>query len=55
MKMVSAVKFAKVEKELRAARSYGLSAKALSQHTQTFHSNPFDMFYPFSFLRQYGR
>jgi F-type H+-transporting ATPase subunit gamma len=27
MKMVSAAKFTKAEKELRAARSYGLSAK----------------------------
>ncbi len=27
MKMVSAAKYAKAERELRAARSYGLSAK----------------------------
>jgi F0F1-type ATP synthase gamma subunit len=27
MKMVSAAKFAKAERELRSARSYGLSAK----------------------------
>lgn len=31
MKMVSAAKFAKAEKELRAARSYGVSAKGSSE------------------------
>lgn len=32
MKMVSAAKFAKAERELRSARSYGLSAKGLSRN-----------------------
>lgn len=35
MKMVSAAKFAKAERELRAARSYGLSAKCIEMKTQT--------------------
>ena len=33
MKMVSAAKFAKAERELRAARSYGVSAKGSSPKT----------------------
>jgi len=35
MKMVSAAKFAKAEKELRAARSYGLSAKAFYDNLES--------------------
>ena len=36
MKMVSAAKYAKAERELRAARSYGMSAKG-----KRFFSNDF--------------
>ena len=33
MKMVSAAKYAKAERELRAARSYGMGAKGSCTHT----------------------
>ena len=35
MKMVSAAKYAKAERELRAARSYGLSAKGFNKRSKS--------------------
>ena len=50
MKMVSAAKFAKAERELRAARSYGLSAKGSQKVPIEKMPNRFSL----SFLWQFG-
>jgi F0F1-type ATP synthase gamma subunit len=49
MKMVSAAKYAKAERELRAARSYGISAKG-EQNCKEFFSNLTYGLFCFSFL-----
>jgi len=50
MKMVSAAKYAKAERELRAARSYGLGAKCKTLKKNFFFLLNKILFLSFSFL-----